>query len=85
MITGTAFVSYKDYSLPNGYDEAAMRSRICMVTGLDYSAVGRIQIQKIRVFFQNANESAVSDFYYLVYESNGSWYLLEGYRGDAGF
>lgn len=84
-ITGTAYAGSKDYTLNNGFDEAGTRSRICMVTGLEYSSVGKIQIQKVRVFFRNANEIANSDFYYIVYQSNGSWYVFESFTGDAGF
>ena len=84
-VNGTASSGSKDYCLANGYDEAAMRSRICLVTGFEYSAVGRIQIQKVTVFFSNGNETIDTDFFYVVYEANGSWYMLEGFQEDSGF
>ena len=85
VVNGTASTGYKDYCLANGFDEATMRSKICLLTGFEYSAVGLIQIQKVTVFFSNGSETANADFYYIVYEANGSWYMLEGYQADAGF
>ena len=84
-VNGTASTGYKDYCLANGYDEAAMRSRICLLTGFEYSSIGLIQIQKVTVFFSNGSEKIDTDFYYVVYEINGSWYMLESFREDAGF
>ena len=84
-VNGTASTGYRDYCLANGDDEAVMRSNICLLTGFEYSSVGRIQIQKVTVFFSKGNESASADFYYVVYEANGSWYMLEGYQGETGF
>lgn len=83
--SGTASAGYKDYSIPSGFDEAAMRSNICLITGLDYSSVGQIRIQKVKAFFTDGKNTVDSDFYYLVYESNGSWYILESYSSDAEF
>ena len=85
VVNGTASTGYRDYCLANGDDEAVMRSNICLLTGFEYSSVGRIQIQKVTVFFSKGNESASADFYYVVYEANGSWYMLEGYQGETGF
>ncbi len=84
-VLGTASAGHKDYTMENGFDEAGMRASICMITGLDYSAVGLIQIQKVKVFFSNGQESMASDFIYIVFESNGSWYMLESYQSDAEF
>jgi hypothetical protein len=39
-VLGTASAGHKDYTMENGFDEAGMRASICMITGLDYSAVG---------------------------------------------
>ena len=85
VVNGTASTGYKDYTIANGYDEASMRSGICLLTGLEYSSVGRIQIQKVTVFFSKDTESATADFYYVVYELNGSWYMLEGCQKDVAF
>lgn len=84
-VNGTASTGFKDYCLANGFDEAGMRSKICLITGYEYSSIGRIQIQKVTVFFSNGVEKADTEFYYVVYEANGSWYMLEGFQGDAGF
>ena len=85
VVNGTASTGYRDYTIANGYDEASMRSSICLLTGLEYSSVGRIQIQKVTVFFSKDTESATADFYYVVYELNGSWYMLEGCQKDVVF
>lgn len=85
VATGTSDGGYLDFCLANGYDEAGMRSRICFLTGLDYSSIGIIRIQKISVVYKNSSETAVTDFYYIVYESNGSWYMLEGYNEETSF
>ena len=85
VVNGTASTGYRDYTIANGYDEASMRSSICLLTGLEYSSVGRIQIQKVTVFFSKDTESATADFYYVVYELNGSWYMLEGCQKDVAF
>ncbi len=85
VVNGTASTGYRDYSVANGYDEASMRSAICFVTGFEYSTIGRIQIQKVTVFFSKNTESATVDFYYVVYEINGSWYMLEGCQNDVEF
>ena len=84
-VSGTASAGYKDYCLANGYDEAVMRSRICLLTGFEYSSIGLVQIQKVTVFFSSGTENVTADFYYVVYEAGGSWYMLEGYQEDAGF
>ena len=85
VVNGTASTGYRDYCVANGYDEAGMRSSICLLTGLEYSDVGRIQIQKVTVFFSKNSESVSADFYYVVYELNGSWYMLEGCQNDVEF
>jgi len=85
QVTGTAYAGSVDCTVANGYDEASMRSGICFVTGLEYSSVGKIQIQKIKVFFTNGTERVDTDFYFVVYESDGVWYLSENYRGDKKF
>ncbi|MCR4556584.1 MAG: hypothetical protein K5779_02010 [Saccharofermentans sp.] len=85
QVNGTAYAGSVDCTVANGYDEAAIRSGICFVTGLQYSSVGQIQIQKIRVFFSNGAEKVETDFYFVVYEADGSWYMSENYRGDNKF
>lgn len=85
VVNGTASTGYRDYSIANGFDEAGMRSAICFVTGFEYSSIGRIQIQKVTVFFSKNAEKATADFYYVVYENNGSWYMLEGCQKDVEF
>ena len=85
VVNGTASTGYRDYSIANGFDEAGMRSGISFLTGFEYSEVGRIQIQKVTVFFSKNTESVTADFYYVVYEVNGSWYMLEGCQNDVEF
>ncbi len=85
VVTGTIDSGYQDFCVANGFDEASMRSRISFLTGLDYSVIGIIRIQKVSVVYKNSSETAVVDFYYIVYESGGSWYMLEGFKEDAGF
>lgn len=84
-VTGTIDAGYQDFCIANGFDEASMRARISFLTGLDYSDIGIIRIQKVSAVFKNSSETAVVDFYYIVYESGGSWYMLEGFKDDAGF
>ena len=85
VVNGTASTGYRDYTIANGFDEAGMRSAICVLAGCEYSDVGRIQIQKVTVFFSKNTESATVDFDYVVYEMNGSWYMLEGCQNDVEF
>lgn len=81
---GTAYADGRNYTIENGLDEAYMRSRICSVTGLEYSSVGIIRIEKIKVFFDY--EQVVStDFYIITYESGGRWYILESINGKVEF
>ena len=61
-----------------------MKSRICHVTGFEYSEVGQIRIQKIMACFTNSVETVEADFSFYVYEVNGSWYMLEGVVGQTG-
>ena len=44
-----------------------------------------IQIQKIRVQFMNENSSRINEFYFLVYEKGGNWYMYELFTENAGF
>ena len=83
-IVGTCNDSYVDVTLENGYDQAGMKSRICHVTGFEYSEIGQIRIQKIKACFTNGVETVESDFSFYVYEVNGSWYMLEGVVGQTG-
>ena len=83
-IVGTRNDSFIEYTLANGYDEAGMKSRICHVTGFEYSDVGQIRIQKIKACFTNGVETVETDFSFYVYEVNGSWYMLEGVVGQTG-
>ena len=85
VVNGTASTGYRDYTIANGFDEAGMRSAICFLAGREYSEIGRIQIQKVTVYFSKDTESASADFYYVVYEINGSWYMLEGCQNDVEF
>ena len=82
---GTGFAGYKEYTVANGYDEGYMRSRICSVTGLEYGQIGQIQLQKIRLFVKYDTQTIDSDFYIIVYESNGSWYVLESIKNEREF
>ena len=84
-VMGTASAGFRDYSIENGYDTAQMRARICYVTGKEYGNVGKIQIQKVRAFFQNDQENYEADFFFVVFESEGSWYMFESYRKEAEF
>ena len=84
-VVGTAFNDYREFTVENGFDPASMRSGISFLTGLDYSAIEQIQLQKITVFFKNGEETASSDFYYVVYKTGGKWYMLESYDGQMRF
>ena len=81
VISGTAYVDSRDATVENGFDAAMLRSKICMTSGFEYSEVGAIQIQKIKGFFKNDVESIDSDFYFVVYEACGNWYMFETYKG----
>lgn len=84
-VTGTAFNDYREYTVENGFDAASMRSGISFLTGLNYSDIEQIQLQKITVFFKSGEETANSDFYYVVYKTGGKWYMLESYDGKMKF
>ena len=85
VVNGTKTSGYRDYCVANGYDEASMRSGICLLTGFEYSDVGRIQIQKVTVYFSDGTDTASADFFYVVYEHCGSWYMLEGCQKEMEF
>ena len=82
---GTGFADYREYTVDNGYDEAFLRSRITNVTGFEYSQVGQIQLQKITLFFRYGEEEVNTDFYIIVYEVQGSWYVLESINAEKTF
>ena len=82
---GSVSAGYKDCTVENGFDVAKMRSKICFATGFEYSEVGQIQIQKIRVQFMNENSSMINEFYFIVYEKGGNWYMNELFTENAGF
>jgi len=85
QFVGTGYADYREYTVANGYDEAFIRSRITNVTGLQYSQVGQVQLQKIKVFFQYDTEQVNTDFYIIVYESQGAWYVLESINVERTF
>ncbi|MBR4557105.1 MAG: hypothetical protein IKO15_06450 [Clostridiales bacterium] len=82
---GTASLDYRDLTLMNGYDEAYMRSRISTLANLDYSAIELMQIQKVQIVFEYEGQILHTDFYVLVYEVSGKWYVLETVNADVGF
>ena len=84
-LSGTGYAGSKDYTIDNGFDESLMKSRICLTTGIEYSDVEKIQIQKITARFVNSVETVDSDFYFVVYKSGGNWYFLEFFKDDTGF
>lgn len=81
---GTSYADGRNYSIENGLDEAYMRSRICSVTGLEYSDVGLVRIEKIMVYF-DYEQMVASDFYIVTYEAGGRWYVLESITGKVEF
>ena len=74
---GDACREYRDVTVQNGYDVASLRSRICRVAACEYSDIGNIRIQKVQVLFMNSKEKKVADFYFIVYEMDGIWYMCE--------
>ncbi|MBR3342196.1 MAG: hypothetical protein IKG30_11325 [Clostridiales bacterium] len=76
-IIGTANAGSTEYTMENGFDQAGMKSRIAHVTGLEYSDIEQIRLQKVRACFTNGVELAESEFSFIVYKTNGSWYMLE--------
>ena len=74
---GSASTEYRDATVNNGYDVASLRSRICRVAACEYSDIGNIRIQKVQVLFMNSKEKKVADFYFIVYEMDGIWYMYE--------
>ena len=83
-IIGTADAGTTEYTIENGFDQAAMKSRIAHVTGFEYSDIEQIRIQKVRACFTNGVDLAESEFGFIVYKANGSWYMLEGIPDDSG-
>ena len=82
---GAANADYKDYTVENGYDAGTMRSNICRVVGCEYSDIGSIQIQNVQAMFMNEKANDVVNFYFVVYEMNGKWFMYETYTEVAGF
>ena len=74
---GSASTEYRDATVNNGYDVASLKSRICRVAVCEYSDIGNIRIQKVQVLFMNSKEKKVADFYFIVYEMDGIWYMYE--------
>ena len=60
-----------------------MRSRISRVTGLEYSEIGLIKVEKIKAYFKSDTEEADTEFRFIVFENAGSWYMFETYRGEG--
>ena len=83
VFLGTSFVDEADYTLANNCDEAYMRSRISRVTGLEYSEIGLIKVEKIKAYFKSDTEEADTEFRFIVFENAGSWYMFETYRGEG--
>lgn len=84
-LIGTAYVDSRDATAENGYDEATIKASICWVTGLGYSDVEAVQLQKIRLFYVNEAESAEPDVFYVVYKCSGNWYVFSNYTGEKVF
>ena len=82
---GSASAGFKECTVENGFDVATIRAKICFATGFQYNDVGQIQIQKIRVQFMNEKSSMINEFYFIVYEKGGSWYMYELFTENAGF
>ena len=82
---GTSAPDYRIVAVENGFDEGYMRSRIGSVTCTDYSDIGVIKIQKVKVYFQYDSGVLNTDFYIITYEVNGSWYVLESVNGQWEF
>ena len=74
---GSASTEYRDATVNNGYDVASLKSRICRVAACEYSDIGNIRIQKVQVLFMNSKEKKDADFYFIVYEMDGIWYMYE--------
>ena len=76
-LVGTVDAGSTDYTIENGFDPAYIRSRIAHVTGFEYSDIGQIRSQKVTACFTNGTDTVNSDFQFIVYEVDGSWYMLE--------
>ncbi len=84
-VMGTASVDYRDYTIENGFDQASMKAHICLNTEAEYSEISQIQLQKIGVRFSGAGDTMDTYFYFVVYERNGNWYMLETFKGEMEF
>ena len=82
---GTSFVDYKDFIQQNGFDDQYMRSRISSVMALPYENIGVIRVEKISAYFLYNEEQVNTYFYVVVFEYQGSWYVIESLSGKGEF
>ena len=83
VLVGTASSGTTDYTVENGYDAAAMKSRISFATGVEYTKIEQISIQKLIAVFKNSSEREEAEFSLVVFKSEGSWYMFEMYKGES--
>ena len=82
---GTRFVDYKDFIQQNGYDDQYMRSRISSVMAIPYEEIGVIRVEKISAYFKYSDEQVNTHFFVVVFEYQGSWYVIESLSGKGEF
>lgn len=82
---GTSFVDYKDFIQQNGFDDQYMRSRINSVMAIPYEDIGIIRVEKISAYFVYDGEQVNTNFFVVVFEYQGSWYVIESISGKGEF
>ena len=82
---GTSFVDYKDFIQQNGFDDQYMRSRINSVMAIPYEEIGIIRVEKISAYFVYDGEQVNTNFFVVVFEYQGSWYVIESISGKGEF
>lgn len=82
---GTSFVDYKDFIQQNGYDDQYMRSRISSVMAIPYEEIGVIRVEKISAYFVYDGEQVNTNFFVVVFEYQGGWYVIESLSGKGEF
>ena len=69
VIIGTSSSGSTDYTVENGYDTAHMKSRISFATGIEYTEIEQISLEKITAVYKNGSEPIEAEFSVIVYKA----------------
>lgn len=75
--TGTASVSSREYSAEFGFDLVAKKREISSVTGIGYSDIDQVVVEKVLVTHANTEGTVANCLYFVVYRTGETWYLFD--------